>query len=335
VRLQSSLALFRPRLKNLTYRVLNRLEFFPFTFLYLLSNAALKLILLRRHDGRVCVGRATGDARFLPRDVMLWLGRVLIGPQGCQFDVCLRLSREDASANLQDAFSVALAFPGVRSVGLYWDSSRLADDLPLLQSTQDSSDRVASATSFDEIGSQGSDQFVKFLDCGHAEFALPVTATRDAQTLLKRLVGAAYTICFNVPSGLRTIAKAVVEARADLQFLHFSPESPEFASVTNNQSFFGWGLSLHERMAFVQAADVYIGSFDELGCTALVSRRPAILLGGVADALPHPLRRGDATMWFPGQPEPEALTQMVLQFLSEHLPTHEGVIAEIYHAPRE
>ena len=314
----SKLGLYPRRLIDLTHRALNRLRFFPFTLLYVLFNAALKLIQLRLRPRGVCVGSVTAGVISLPRDAMLWLGRVLIGPPGSQLDVCLRLSREADDAELHDIFSVALTFPRIRSLGLYWDSWSLADDLRLLESKRGRSD-PASAALHEEIGSRGSAQFVEFLRSDHSEFALSVAATRDAQTLLKRHARAAHVVCLNVATEQRALADAVAEACPHVWFFHFYAEPPESVSAANNQSFFGWGFSLHERMALAQTADAYVGAFDELGCTAVISRRPAILLGGGSGVQLDPVSRGDIAMWLPGKPEPAEVIKIVLQFLSDRL----------------
>ena len=303
---------------NLTYRGLSRLAFFPFTLLYVLLNAAHKLILLRLGLGLVRVGVVKGAVVSLPRDLMLWFGRIFPRPPGGQFDVCLRLPREAADANLQDVLSVVLMIPRVRSIGLYWDSSSLADDLALLQLKQDRSDPVLSTTLHEEIGSRGSTQFLEFLHADHEEFALPVAASRDGQTLLKRQAGAAHVVCLNVPTELRPLVNAIAGARPDIRFFHFSPELPESPRAANNQSFFGCGFTLQERMALVQAADAYVGSFDELGCTALISGRPVILLGSDAGEQPDRISRGEIAMWLPASMEPAALRNAALQFLSHH-----------------
>jgi hypothetical protein len=79
----------------------------------------------------------------------------------------------------------------------------------------------------------------------------------------------------------------------------------------------GHGLALHERMALVRAADAYVGSFDELGCTALISGRPAMVVDGSAAGRRDRLGRGGVVAWFldPLEPE-EALMQELLKFLS-------------------
>lgn len=318
MKIEGKLALLRQRLDNLYYRVVNRLQFFPFTLLIWVFNVAFRALQLRMGRRLVRVGEVTGVGASLPRNVMLWFGRIFLRPPGHQFDVCLRLPREAADANLQDVLSVVLTIPRVRSIGLYWDSSSLADDLALLQLKQDRSDPVVSTTLHEEIGSRGSTQFLEFLHADHEEFALPVAASRDGQTLLKRLVGAAHVVCLNVPTELRPLVNAIAGARPDIRFFHFSPELPESPRAANNQSFFGCGFNLHERMALIQAADAYVGSFDELGCTALICRRPAILLGGGAGEQPDRISRGEIAVWFPASVEPAALRNAVLQFLSHH-----------------
>ena len=321
----SKLALFLRRLKKLTNRVLNRLQFFPFTLLYVLFNAALQLILPLR-PGVVRVASATGEVTSLPRDAMLWLDRVLTGPPGCQFDVCLQLPREEAAANLHDVFSVLLTFPRLRSIGLYWDASSLADDLPLLQSKRDRSD-PASAALHEEIGSLGSTQFAEFLRSDHGEFALPVAASRDAQTLLKREAGGGFVGCLNVPPDLASLADTVVRARPDIWFFDLSLPTSQMTRAANHRSIFGHGLSLHERMALASAADAYVGSFDEKGCAAVISGRPAILLGGSNGGRPELAGRGDTAVWLPGPVQPPEATNAVLQFLSRHLKQEGGASA--------
>jgi hypothetical protein len=91
------------------------------------------------------------------------------------------------------------------------------------------------------------------------------------------------------------------------------------AKTANSQALYGYGLNLHERMALVKAADAYVGSFDELGCTALVSGRPAVLLGGGTGEQPDRISRGDIAVWFPDPVEPTTLAKLVLQFLSRQI----------------
>lgn len=308
---------------NFMHRVLRRLGFFPFTFLYVGLSAALKVVQLRRGHKLLHVGEVTGKAGSLPHSVMLWLDRIMAGPPGYQYDVCLLLPREAADANLNEVFSVVMTFPRLRSVGFYWDASSLADDLPLLQAKQDRNGSTDWTAPYEDLGSFGVKQFEEFFQANHAGIALPVAATRDAQTLLKRLAGGAYAVCLSVPAELRALADALVAARPDVWFFDLSPALPT-RKGGNIHSLHDYGLNLHERMAVVQSADAYVGSFDELGCAALVARHPAVLFGCGTGRLPDRISRGDKVIWFPDPVEQTMAAKMVLQFLSSQLePTGE------------
>ena len=310
----------RQRLRKFIYRTLSRLGFFPFTFLFVVLNAARKMILLRQGHVLVRVGVVAGEAMNLPRCMMLWLDRVLTGNGGHPFDVCLRLPPLAADANLHDVFAVLLTHPRLRSLGLYWDSSSLADDLPLLQAKHVRNDPAASTASYEELGSPSIKQFVAYLEADHGGIVLPVAAKRDAQTLLKRQAGGGYAVCLNVPLELRWLADAVVSARTDVRFFDLAPPASSHLRAANCQSLYGHGLTLQERMALAQAADAYVGSFDELGCAALSSGRLVILLGGgTAGTQPDRISSGDTTVWFPVPAEPTTLATAVVQILSRKL----------------
>jgi len=305
------------RLTNLARRVLNRARFFPFSLLFVAVNAAGGALQLRRGWRHVAVGETTGETTaLLPRNVMLWLDRLLAGSQGHQFDVCLRLPREAADANLHDVLSVMLAFGRARSVGLYWDSSSLADDLPLWGGRQEGSGSAVGAAPCEDLSSPCRHGLEEFIQDKHAEIALPVLATRDAQTFVKRQAGGACVVCLNVPPESGSPAETLARARPDVWFFDLSPRSLHEERAANNQSIFDHGFTMHERMALVQAADAYVGSFDEMGCTALISGRPAVLLGGGSSNWTNRTSRGEVAVWLPGPIEPAALVTEVLQFLS-------------------
>jgi hypothetical protein len=316
--MESKVVLLRRWLINFTHRALRRLGFFPFTLFYVVLNVAITVVQLRRGLIVVRVGEVTGEATSLPRTVMLWLDRVLTGPPGYQFDVCLRLPREAADANLHDVFSVLLTSPRFRSVGLYWDASSLADDLTLLQAKQGRNNPTVWATSYEDLGSLSFKQLQEFFQADHVGIVLPIAATRDAQTLLKRQARGAYAVCLNLPVEHRSLADTVAVARPDVRFFDLAPALPT-TKAANILSLYGYGLNLHERMALVQAADAYVGSFDEVGCAALVSGRRAVLLGGGTDEQPDGISRGDIAVWFPDPVEPTTLAKAVLQFLSRQL----------------
>lgn len=315
--MESKWVLLRRWLISFTNRALRRLGFFPFTLFYVLLNAAIKVVELRRGRIVVCVGEVTGETTSLLRSVMLWLDRVATGLPEPRFDICLRLPREVADDNLHDVFSVLLTSPRLRSAGLYWDSSCLADDLPLWQAKQGQNDPTSWATSYEDLGALSFTQLQEFFQADHVGIVLPVAATRDAQTLLKRQAGGVCAVCLNVPVEHRSLIAAVEAARPDVRFFDLAPyASPPTAGAANTQSLYGYGLNLHERMALVQAADAYVGSFDLLGCAALISGRPAVLLGGGTGGGPDCIRRGDIAVWFPDPATTPALTEAVRQFLS-------------------
>jgi len=249
---------------------------------------------------------------------MLWLDRVATGLPEPMLDIYLRLPREGADDNLHDVFSVLMTSPRLRSVGLYWDSSSLADDLPLWQAKQGRNDPTVWATPHDDLGAPSFKQLQEFFQADHVGIVPPLAGVRDAQTLLKRQAGGAHAICLNVPEEFRSLADAGAAARPDARFLDLAPALPT-TKAANSQSLYGDGLNLHERMALVQAADAYVGSFDELGCAALVSGRLAVLLGGGTGEQPNCIRRDDIAVWFPGPVEPTTLAAVVLQFLSRHI----------------
>ena len=321
--MESKVVLLRRWLGNFTFRALRRLRFFPFTFFYAVFNAALKVVELRRGHIVVRVGEVTGEAASLPRSVMLWLDRVVPRPLGYPYDVCLRLPREAADAHLHDVFSALLTFPGFRSVGLYWDPSSLADDLPLLQAKQDRNDPTVWAPPYEDLGSLSFKQLQEFFEADHLGIVLPVAVARDMQTLLKRQAGGAYSVCLNVSVELRSLADTVAAACPDVRFFDLAPALPTTKAV-NSQSLYGYGLNLHERMALVQGADAYVGRFDELGCAALISGRPAVLLGSGTDEQPDRISRGDKAVWFPGPVQPTTVARAVLQILSRQIGSAEN-----------
>jgi hypothetical protein len=310
--------LFRQRLAHFTYNVLMRLRFFPFTLLYVLFTAMHHAIQLRRGRVYARIGEIAAEAAFLPRNMIFWLESVSTRPPNHLLHLCLRLPQEAPDANLQDVLSVLLTIPRVRSIGLYWDSSSLIDDLPLLQAKPDQSNPAASPALYEGPSSPSTSRYEEFLRASHAQIALPVAARREAQTMLKRQAGGAYAVCLNLPVGLDPLVDGLAKARPDVRFFDLSSAPPRTARAVNIQSLFGHGLTLHERMALVQAADAYVGSFDELGCAAVMSARPAVLLGGGAGAPPAHVVLDGTIAWFPCASEPVVSATAVHEFLSRH-----------------
>ena len=69
-------------------------------------------------------------------------------------------------------------------------------------------------------------------------------------------------------------------------------------------------------MALVGTADAYIGAFDELGCTAVISGRPAVLIGGDATTSPERRTFADRVIWLAGPHDAPAVQKEALQFLA-------------------
>jgi hypothetical protein len=239
-----SLELLKGRLANVARRAADALEFFPLTAAYMLARAA------RRTKGATEVGRTTDAAATLPARAMVWLGCLVRAHPAHAIDVCLRLPRESAGTGVPDALSIALTFPRVRSISLYWDESSLEDDLRVF--------RTGGAAPQTLDGAPTSAQRLAV-----GEIEVPLSAARDALTLLKRHAGGAAVVLVN-------LSEPLTAGRSDLHFFHLAA---------------GLGFTLHERMALVRAADAYIGAPDELARTALLSGRPALLVEAGAPAL--------------------------------------------------
>ena len=316
-------------------RVYRRLRFFPFTLCYVLLLSALRIVELRRKNRLARVGDGNGVASLSPLRVMMWLdeiGRELkmlddIGPEPRvrRFDVCLKLSPDAADANLHDVCSVLLTSSRLRSMGFYWDESALREDLPLLQAAGDRRTDTVWSTLRDDLRRPGLEACRAFLDADHQGVALPVAASRDAHTLVKRQGGAAYAVCLNLPEEVRWLAGEIAATRSDVKFFDIDPMlsgSPP-AVAANVLSLYAYGLNLHERMAVAQTTDVYVGRFDEAGCAALFAGRPTVLIGGGAAAYSEPLSRATA-LWLP-DPSSPAIRTAVLEFLRRHMVAAAGI----------
>lgn len=265
----------RRRPIRLAMRIFRRFEWLPFTLLAALLFAAVRLRELRTGRAVVRVGRVGEASAPLPLRAMLWLDRIASDLPSAFFDLCVRLPPEAHDARLHDVFSVLLTSPRLTSIGLYWDDAALSDDLPLWQSGEAAG---ASSRSANEIDGPSVEPSDRFLRAWHQPLDLPVAARRDAQALLKRLAGGARAICLNLPAGQAPLRAEVLTAEPGVRFFDLGPRglNPLPANVTSLADF---GLTLHERLAFVQAADAYVGTFDELGAAAIISGRPAQFVG--------------------------------------------------------
>jgi hypothetical protein len=283
--MESKVVVPQRRLISFTHRALRRLRFFPFTLLYAAVNATVRVVHLRQGRTVVHVGEVTGDTVSLPSRVMLWLDRVATGGTEPRFDICLKLPRETTDDNVHDVCSVLLTSPRLRSVGLYWDASSLADDLSLWQAKRGRNDPTVVATSRESLDSLSFRQLQEFCLTDHAGIALPIAATRDAQTLLKRQAGDGLAVCLNLPPEAWSVAGLMATEFPMLRFFELSPAGTHAPGPLHNLvALHSWGLNLHERMALVSGADAYVGPLDVLGAAAVMAGRPAVLIADAPEA---------------------------------------------------
>ena len=279
-------------------RALRRLGFFPFTLFYAVINAAIRVVQLRQGHAALRVGKVTGETASLPRSVMLWLDRVATGLTEPRFDICLRLARETAVDNVHDVFSVLLTFPRLRSVGLYWDSSSLADDLPLWQAKRGRNDPTVLGTSYEDLNSLSFKQLQEFFQADHGGIVLPVGATREAQTLLKRQAGGGLTVCLNLPPEAGSVAGRLATELPLLRFFELSPAGAHAPGPPPNLvALHSWGFNLHVRMALVCGADAYVGRPDALAAAAVMAGRPAVLVADAPEVSGPREARGGRVLW--------------------------------------
>src|SRR5207244_2046020 len=163
----------------------------------------------------------------------------------------------------------------------------------------------------------------RFLVRRHPTLALPAPAEREARTLLKRLAGGRHAICLNLDSADGSLVASVASAFPDARFFapgrRSSGPAPDGANIVAIGEF---GFSLHERLALVQAADAYVGVFDEHACAAVAAARPCVLLGGVEDERarpPVPSERG-GVVWLSRPYDVPTATPLVAGFLRRFAP---------------
>ena len=306
------------RAASLARRVSRRLRVFPFSLGYAILSAALRLHWLAWRGAQLTRG---GEAKGVgsPIAVLLWLDRIGGEVPGQPFDACLRLSPDAEDDSLHDVFSILLASPRLQSLALYWDEERLLEDLPLFQARRDRAGVSVWSTVREDLGTPGPQTLGDFLAARHEPLVVPVTANREARTLIKRLAGGAWAVCLNLPDEARWLAGAVTDGLPDARFFDMrsfdsAPAAPNLDAVA------GWGLTLHERLALAADTDAYIGSFDPLAAAALIAGRPAVLLGGDPLATPARPGGGAGAIWIADISDPAMVTRAVLEFLGRHRP---------------
>lgn len=288
-------------LLGLPGKVWRRLQlYFPFTLVQGLGLAFARWRQLRAGTSAAFVIDARGRDEHRIRDLLLWRPSVLTRGRGVDLGLLL-----GPSADLDEAdrlFSAAVVVPGVRSIALYWDAERLDRDRRLWHRTEGPGAlEVSSAASAPER--------VVVARARGAGPALPPGVLREAQTLLKRHARGGAVVCLNLDPVDGVLRHELLGRLPALKFVDFvsagESGSANFLLVGD------LGLTRHERLALVGAADVYVGRFDELGVAALLASIPTVLLGAGPAEADQDLAAEGRTLWLAGRPGPDDVGRVV------------------------
>jgi hypothetical protein len=306
--------------RSLQVRAARALDVFPLSLASALVAAARGHRELARGTAPLWLAKVM-ELHGLPCRLMMSLDRIGVDLEGRRFDVGLQLPADAPCPMLDDVFSVLVTSPSVRSIGLYWSDASADEDLRLMRGARGVEggpavihERLSPTTTHDRS---------RFLVRRHTTMVLPTPAKREARTLLKRLAGSRYTICLNLDAADGALVDSVAPAFPNARFFALgrgsSGRAPEGARIVAVGEF---GFSLHERLAFVQAADAYVGIFDEHACAAVAAERPCVLLGGVEDERPGPPVPSDGrgVMWLSRPYDVHIATPLVASFLRRSAP---------------
>ena len=223
-------------------RAARRLRFFPFSLAFLAAGAWLRRIELRRMAAR---GGPGGHALVHAGSAGAAAAEV-VALNGAPTDLLLDLSGTgDAAAGA--LFATALANPAVRSVACYWDPAALAEDLPLW----------GPAAARDPSRP--------------APRPLPYAgALRDGELLVLRLAGGRLVHVIDDPAVTAQEALALATESPELLFLDLGTGRGRLPGQRpgNLIPLGEAGLSLHQKLALVRAADMYIGTDPVLAAAA-------------------------------------------------------------------
>ena len=301
------------RAVNLARRV------FPLSLIFTIRSAVVRAGILRRHRHLAVVAEAKTAAS--PTATLLWLDRVTAesSKEGSNsFDACLLLPGEGRAPDLHEVLSVLLASPRVQSIAFYWDEAALADDLPLWIARADRLDPAADERG--QIDAPSPAEVTAFLQRTHHAVTLPTAALREAETLLKRLAGGGLAVCLNLPPDAGSLAGRLAAEFPLVRFFELSPAGADAPGPPPNLvPLHSWGFSLHERMALVRGADVYIGRLDVLAAVAVMAGRPTVLLADPREENGPREAGGGRVLWVPA--ETAALVQGLRGFLDRLVAT--------------
>ena len=306
--------------RSLQVRAAGALDVFPLSLASALVAAARRRRELARGTPPLWLAKVM-ELDALPCRLMMSLDRIGVDLEGRRFDVGLQLPANVPCPVLDDVFSVLVASSSVRSIGFYWSDASADEELRLMRGARGV--EGGPAVTHERLTPTTADDRSRFLVRRHTTIALPAPAEREARTLLKRLAGGRYTICLNLDAADGSLVNSVAPAFPDARFFALrrgsSGPAPEGASIVAVGEF---GFSLHERLAFVQAADAYVGVFDEHACAAVAAERPCVLLGGVDDeraGLPVP-SDGRGVVWLSRPYDVRTATPLVASFLRRFAP---------------
>ena len=287
----------RDRILAVRVRLARGFQVFPFSIAFTVLKALLRRRELARRPNRVAVAQVAADT-YPVCATLMWLDRVGDDSPTGPFDVCLRFMRRN-DAEVADVFSALLTVPRLRSIGLYWDDERIADDLALMISPRRESMGPPSSTVRNQIVTVSRMQLQEALARRHSPLQPSIDARREARTLLKRRARGGFAVCLNLSPPPSTLGHLIAGAVPGATIFDLSPAASAAPGKENVVAAGGWALTLHERIALVQEADAYVGRLDALGCAALLAGRPSILVGGLDDDAASETIQGDAVMWLP------------------------------------
>ncbi|MEX2528448.1 MAG: hypothetical protein WEA09_12490 [Gemmatimonadota bacterium] len=304
-------------LKRLVLRVIHAApRLFPLSLIFTVMSALIRARTLRRHRYLAAIAEAKTEAS--PTGALLWLDRVTADRSRRSpypFDACLLLPGQGRASHLHEVFSVLLASPRVESVAFYWDEAALADDLPLWMPRADRLDPAADERG--EVDAPSQAEIRAFVQRGHHPVTLPPPALREAETLLKRLVGSDLAVCVNLPPSAGWLAGPLAAEFPLVHFFQLSPADGEAPDPpTNLVPIHTWGFSLHERMALARGTDAYLGHLDVLAAMAVMAGRPTALIAEPGEEDGPPEADGERVLWVPA--ETSALVKALHGFVDRH-----------------
>jgi len=260
-------------------RAARRLRFFPFSLVFVAVGVLLRRIELRRGRG----GHLRLDATAA--DAGGSACAAIVGVAAAPTDLVIDHGAGEGPAAAA-LFSTALANPAVRSVGFYWNRDALAADLPLW-----------GPQLRDPVAADGA-------AASPAPRPIPYAgAQREGELLLTRLAGDRIVHVLDADDLTVPEALALAAASPEAMFLDLAGriELPPGQRPGNLVPLRMAGLGLHQVLALVRVADLYIGTDPVLAAAAPRSITLAALRADAGGA--GATARGDGLPAWPGSGE--------------------------------